>query len=75
MKTVNEFVESMSISEIKEFSKKLQCWLGLYTHEVYVKVMSHMEEIINNEFTMKLIDELYIRTQKEKSDEWGIFSD
>lgn len=59
----------MQVETKEEFATKLQVWLGQYTNEVYRKVMGRMEEIINNEFALMLIDELYERTQKEIEDE------
>lgn len=70
MKTIKEYREATPLKEQKEFAKKLQVWLGEYTQEVFNHVMkNHIEEIINNEFALKLIDELYERTLKEQEDE------
>ena len=69
--TIKEYRENTPSKQQKEFARKLQCWLGKYTNDVYRNVMSRMEEIINNEMAMKLIDELYTRTQKEIEDEIG----
>lgn len=69
MKTIKEYRESTPLKEQKEFAKKLQVWLGEYTQEVYERVMKQMGEIINNEFALKMIDELYERTLKEQEDE------
>lgn len=70
MKTIKEYRESTPLSQQKEFAEKLQVWLGEYTQEVFNRVMkNHIEEIINNEFALKLIDELYERTLKERADE------
>ena len=67
--TINEYRESTPLKEQKEFAKKLQTWLHPYTHEVYVRVMTQMEDIINNSFAMELISQLYEREQKEMADE------
>lgn len=67
--TVKEYRESTPFNEQKAFAEKLQVWLTMYTDEVYKKVMGKMEEIINDEVAIKLIDELYQRSMKEKEDE------
>lgn len=69
MKTIKEYREATPLKEQKEFAKKLQAWLGEYTQEVFERVMKQMGEIINNEFALKMIDELYERTLKEQEDE------
>lgn len=69
MRTIKEYREATPLKEQKEFAKKLQVWLGEYTQEVFERVMKQMEEIINNEFTLKMIDELYERTLKEQEEE------
>lgn len=68
-KTVKEYRENTALSEQKEFAKKLQVWLREYTQEVFEHVMKQMDEIISNEFALKMIDELYERTLKEEKDE------
>ena len=40
-------------------------WLKPYTKSVIMSVMSKRDEIINNEFAMKLLDELFHRQEKE----------
>lgn len=70
MRTIKEYREATPLKEQKEFAQKLQVWLGEYTQEVFNHVMKNrIEEIINNEFALKLIDELYERTLKERADE------
>ena len=70
MKTIKEYREVTPLKEQRAFAEKLQLWLGEYTQEVFEHVMkNHMEEIINNDFSLKLIDELYERTLKEREDE------
>lgn len=71
--TIKEFKEQTSPEEQKEFAKKLHCWLGCYTSEAIKEVWSKMEQIINDEVTMQLIDELYIRTNQEKANEIDYF--
>lgn len=67
--TIKEYRESTKLAEQEIFARKLQTWLAPYTDEVYKKVMGRMEEIINNNFALNLIDELYEREQKEKEEE------
>lgn len=67
--TIKEYRENTSLSEQKAFAKKLQVWLGEYTQAVFEHVMKQIEEIINNTFALKMIDELYERTLKEQEDE------
>lgn len=43
-------------------------WLRCYTHEVIVKVMQRREEILNNPFTMNLLEELAKREEKEREE-------
>lgn len=67
--TLMEYRENTSLAEQKEFAKKLQVWLTMYTDEVYKKVMPRLEEIINNETAMMCLDELYKRHLKEQDEE------
>lgn len=46
----------------------LENWLGIYTEEVVIKVMSRLEEITANEHTMMLLRELWDRETKEVDD-------
>lgn len=67
--TIKEYREQTPLKEQREFAKKLQAWLSPYTNEVYKRVMCKMDEIIDNDFTLNLINELYEREQKEIEDE------
>lgn len=70
MMTVKEWREAKDYTELKEFAKKMQVWLGEYTNHVYRWVMdTQLVNIINSEFALKLIDELYERTLKEQENE------
>lgn len=61
--------EDLNYLEQKEISKLVANWLKDYTNEVVVKVLeNHREEIINNDFTMKLLNELYEREEAERKD-------
>ena len=61
MKKFNE----RDYSERKEIVQLITNWLQPYTHKVVVRVLERQEEIINNEQTMKLLKELYVREEKE----------
>ena len=54
--------------ERKEIAKLIANWLKEYTHEVVVKVLEKREEIINNEFTMNMLKELYKREEEEQKE-------
>lgn len=43
-------------------------WLHVYTKEVIAKVMEKRQEIIENEFAMKLLQELKEREEKEQQE-------
>lgn len=64
----NKQIKDLSWEEKIELAKKFECWLGRYTQEVINKVLVKTEEIINNEFAMNLINELYVREEKEKKE-------
>lgn len=57
---------SMTYSEQDDIRFLLSVWLKPYTHEVIIKVLSKADEIINNEFAMKLLKELADRESKEE---------
>lgn len=57
--------EEMSLKERKEITALFSNWLRKYSHEVIVKVLEKRDEIINNEFAMKLLEELKERDEKE----------
>ena len=60
-----KFNEIESIKEKNEIVLLFSNWLKRYTHEVIVKVIERKDEIINNEFAMKLLKELKEREEKE----------
>lgn len=64
MKTIKE----MNLEELEEVTLLFSNWLKNYTHEVIVKVMGRREEIVNNEFTMNLLRELYKREEEERKE-------
>lgn len=51
-------------SERKEIVQLITNWLKPYTHKVVLRVLERQEEIINDEQTMNLLRELYIRDKK-----------
>jgi hypothetical protein len=61
MKKFNE----LDYSEREEVSQLFANWLKDYTHEVIVKVLEKREEIMSNEFTMKMLKELNERESRE----------
>lgn len=67
--TIKEYREQTPLKEQRELATKLQAWLSPYTNEVYKRVMDRMDEILSNDFTLNLINELYEREQKEIKDE------
>lgn len=60
------FEEITSREEREEIVLLFSNWLKHYTHEVIIKVMGKRDEIINNEFTMKLLKELKEREEKKR---------
>ncbi len=54
--------------KVRAAAPLLAYWLEPYTEEVIKKVLKKVDEIIDNEFTMHLLQELYDRGQKEKED-------
>lgn len=67
--TVKEYRENTKLAEQEIFARKLQTWLAPYTDEVYAKVMKQMDDILDSDFAINLINELYEREQKEKEEE------
>lgn len=59
---------TMEWNEQKEIANIFANWLKLYTHEVIVKVLEKRNEIINNDFAMNLMRELYDRETKERDE-------
>ena len=57
--------EEFEYEERKEIKSLFANWLNNYTHEVIIKVLAKRDEIINNEFAMKLLRELKEREEKE----------
>ena len=66
-------VKNLTLKERGELAKKLECWLGCYTQEIINKVMAKINDIYNNDMVMNLINELYIRVQKEQKEEINSF--
>ena len=64
---MNNFKER-ELNERKFIGKLIANWLKDYTQEVILRVLEKREEIINNEFTMNLLRELYEREQKENEE-------
>lgn len=60
--------EELSFDEKMEIKALFTIWLKEYSHDVVLKVMEKREEIINNEFSMKMLRELAVRESKEKAD-------
>ena len=60
--------EEMTYNERNEIVELFSNWLKDYTHEVIVIVMAKRDEIIENEFAMNLLKELYNREEKESDD-------
>ena len=55
-------------TEQEAIAELFAIWLKRYTHEVICKVMERADEIINNEFAMKLLVELKDREETETND-------
>ena len=64
MKTFKE----MKLQEQKEAVELFSNWLKSYTQEVIMRVMEKAEDILNDDFSMRLLRELYTREQNEKED-------
>ena len=64
---MNNFKER-ELNEKKFIGKIVGNWLKDYTQEVILRVLEKRDEIINNEFTMNLLRELYEREQKENEE-------
>ena len=70
-------MKEMTYEEREMMTKLFENWLSGYVDEIIEKVMKRFDEIVNNEFTMNLLKELYERETKEKSEriksfEWMI---
>ena len=55
----------LTFDERKELLEILTTWLNPYTHEVILRVVPKIDEIINDETTMMMLRELHERTKKE----------
>ena len=64
--TMKEWMENHDYQEQKELAEMLESWLGMYTQDVFNHVMDQMDEIINNESSIRLIRELHERMEAEK---------
>lgn len=62
--------EEMTYNERNEIVELFSNWLKDYTHEVILRVMTKRDEIIENDFAINLLKELYNREEKE-SDEFN----
>lgn len=60
-----EKFKEIELKKRKLIGKYIANWLKDYTQEVILRVMEKREEIVNNEFTMNLLKELYVREVKE----------
>ena len=60
--------ENMDYDRQKELAQLFANWLKNYTHEVIVRVMKQRDEIINNNFAIMMLEELYIREEAEAKD-------
>ena len=60
---MKEFKE-IELKERKLIGKYIANWLKNYTQEVILRKKKKREEIINNEFTIYLLKELYINKTK-----------
>lgn len=70
-------MKEMTYEEREMMTKLFENWLSGYVDEIIEKVMKRFDEIVNNEFAMNLLKELYEREKKEKSEriksfEWMI---
>ena len=71
--TFSEYWQNTNGEQHNQFSDKMRVWLGCYTDEVIHRVLLRMDEIVNDPLTMKLINELYVRTkevEKRAVSEW-----
>lgn len=58
----------MKLDQRKEIAELFENWLSMYTDKVISQVAVRADEILNDEFSMKLIRELKVREDKEKED-------
>ena len=56
------------LDDRREINELFAAWLEPYTHDVIVHVISHMDEIIENEMAMLMLRELKVREEKERQD-------
>lgn len=59
--------DNLKTAEQLNLAARFEVWLGRYTQEVINKVIARLDEILENEFAMKLINELYEREEKERA--------
>ena len=64
---MKEFM-NLDRTEQEIITELFAAWLSRYTHEVICKVMERADEIINNEFAMKMLVELKDRQETEAKD-------
>lgn len=75
MKQYNEITSPVSDLTEREIAQLFATWLKPYTHEVINNVLRIKDTILQNDFAMKLLEELHNRTIKEADEfEHNIFS-
>lgn len=67
--TMQDWLKNATYDEKQELASKLYTWLHQYTQDCIDRVFDQIDDIINNEFAMQMINELYKRTTKEAKDE------
>ena len=65
--TITEWMDNNDYHTQQKLAALLESWLGMYTQEVFEHVMKQIDEIISSESTMKMLEELHSRMQKEQS--------
>lgn len=58
--------EEMNYTEQRKFAAMLWSWLKGYTDEVINRVLAQKDDILSNEVAMFMLEELYLRKQKEQ---------
>ena len=64
----------MNTTEKKEIYELFANWLKIYSHEAIIRVMNKRDEIISNEYAMKLLIELKKRECEEETDFYHLIS-
>ena len=70
MENTKERITFKELNRIEqdEIAELFSNWLSHYAQHVVIAVMEKAEDIINNEFAMKLLKELYDRKNHERED-------